>query len=196
MDSDIVDNLIKTNKTIQMKNIILVIGIILLSSLSSFSQYKTYNNCIVEFENYVNIPENLIYENDSIKFEFKPNTDSSWPVIITNKTNTTCSVNWENGVFERGDKSGRIIFIEDSRITKDREKQPSKILSRSSLKKDLFPDVCVLSNIVAPIYYKSELRKKGAEHLRLLLPISFNGIEKQYMFKFKIYVPEKNKVNH
>lgn len=179
-----------------MKDKILVIGIILLSSISSFAQYKTYNNCIVEFENYVNIPEHLIYENDSIKFEFEPNTDSSWPVIITNKTSNTCTVNWENGVFERGDKSGRIIFGDDSRLTKDREKQPSKILSGSSLKKDLFPDVCVLSSIVAPIYYKSELRKKGAEHLRLLLPISFNGTEKQYMFKFKIYVPEKNKDRH
>jgi hypothetical protein len=167
--------------------------IFMLLFLSGFAQYQMFDKCVMEFTNLPNSLEALKYENDSVSFSFRPSSISPWRVSIKNKIPENCEIDWDRGIFEVNGKSGKIIFGEDSRLTKDRKKEPSRIMPNSELEQNIFPDVLVLDSSMGRFYYKKLLKKTGMPvTYRILLPIIYKkGDVKDYLFAFKVYYPQK-----
>lgn len=97
---------------------------------------EKYAGCVIE----QTTPgaNNMVWENDSIKFTFSP-TDLFWSIKIENKTKANVECDWDKTLFIRNKKSSGIVFDNTIRMQKDAPKGTSIIASGTEISKSIFP---------------------------------------------------------
>lgn len=170
-----------------MKNKILAIALILLV-FPSHAQYK-YSGCCFEFENGLSNEKGLIWENDSIKFTIRP-TDYFWGITIENKLKIKQIILWDDCVFAINGKSSAIIFDNTIKLMMDNPKGESIVIPETSIKKKIYPAE-KWRTTANPVYYKSDLKKKGPSNVKLMFATKAGEDKKEYSFDVKISICQK-----
>lgn len=164
-----------------MKKIILFI---LISMFCTFTNAQNkYAGCSIE--QLTNGANDMIWENDSLKFTFIP-TDYFWKVTIENKTSFKASVNWDQVMFIRNKKSSKIIFDNTIRIKMNDPLEETPIASNSEILKEIFPVDLWWETGPYPVFKKKSLKKEGDMNIRIIIPISFDNSKNDYEFSFLI----------
>lgn len=170
-----------------MKNILLQFILLFACCVANAQEYK-YAGCIIQ-QTTPN-SDDMIWENDSIKFTFSP-TDFFWNVKIENKTNEKITCDWDNTLFIRNKKSSGVVFDNTIRIKKEESKGKSIIASGTEISKRIFPVENWWESGAQPVFKKKSISKEGDMTVRLMFPISYNDQPSDYEFSFNISVAHK-----
>lgn len=157
-------------------------------AMMSVKGQEKYAGCIIE----QTTPgaNNMIWENDSIKFSFSP-TDLFWTITIENKTNSKIECDWDNTLFIRNKKSSGIVFDNTIKMLKNEPKGTSVIASKTEISKSIFPLENWWDTGAYPVFKKKSIKKEGNMVVRLIFPIKYKDSSREYEFSFSISIPQK-----
>lgn len=127
----------------------------------------------------------MVLENDTLKFEFKP-TEYFWKVTIENKIDKSATIHWNEVSFIRNKKASKVVFDDTSRINMNDPLPDQSIPSYSEVSKEIYPSELWWESGPYPVYKKKSLRKEGDMLVRIILPIAIDGTKKNYEFSFLI----------
>lgn len=149
---------------------------------------EKYAGCVIE----QTTPgaNNMVWENDSIKFTFSP-TDLFWSIKIENKTKANVECDWDKTLFIRNKKSSGIVFDNTIRMQKDAPKGTSIIASGTEISKSIFPLENWWETGAYPVFKKKSIKKEGNMIIRLIFPIKYGDSIRKYEFSFMVSVPQK-----
>lgn len=162
--------------------------ICLIMSLVVAKGQEKYAGCVIE----QTTPgaNNMVWENDSIKFTFSP-TDLFWSIKIENKTKANVECDWDKTLFIRNKKSSGIVFDNTIRMQKDAPKGTSIIASGTEILKSIFPLENWWETGAYPVFKKKSIKKEGNMIIRLIFPIKYGDSIREYEFSFMVSVPQK-----
>jgi hypothetical protein len=164
--------------------------LLLLTTLLVNAQVKCLG-CYIEMLN--KNANGMTWENDSLKFTFVPDS-YFWEVNIENKTNTTAICDWDKTLFIVNKISSNIMFGTSTPLTMNQPKGTSSIGASSIIKS---PQIAPIVDYhgeedLRHIFHKSDVKREGGSMpIRLIFPIAFNGKSKEYIFEFRVFVPQK-----
>ena len=146
--------------------------------------YKNWMNIFFERVN----SKEFNYEDKDILITVKPDEKYEWEIKIYNKTAQEMVCKWPQGLFVIGGKSYGILGRDYNHgvRTVSSFSIPYRIAPESYIEYSILPEEVL-------IYSKKQLKKQGPQFIRLIIPISINGEEKTFDFKYKAFVKTKEK---
>lgn len=172
-----------------MNRIFLVICSLFVFSFSIDAQVKE-SGCIIE----QTTPgaNDMIWENDSLKFSFVP-TSYFWTVRIENKTSNKMICDWDKVLFIYDKTTSGIVFDDTIELKKNDPKGTSIIAPNTILRKDIFPIESWGEYGLSPVFLRQLIKKWGEDKISIVIPIQFGQNTKEYEFTFRVYIPEKKR---
>lgn len=169
-----------------MKRIILLLASLAIAYLS-FAQTKCAG-CFIELQN-ANA-NGMVWQNDSLKVTFVPD-EYFWKIKIENKKQPTATCDWDKTIFIVDKQSSNIVFGNTNRLTMNQPKGTSQIASNTIIEKSIIPARNIDSNNIYQVFRKRWIKKHGDTHIKIIIPIAYNDIYKDYIFDFRVFVPTK-----
>lgn len=169
-----------------MKRIILLLASLAIAYLSS-AQTKCAG-CFIEMQN-VNA-NGMVWQNDSLKVTFAPD-EYFWKINIENKKQPTATCDWDKTIFIVDKQSSNIVFGNTNRLTMNQPKGTSQIASNTIIEKSITPARNIDSDNIYQVFRKRWIKKHGDTHIKIIIPIAYNNIYKDYIFDFRVFLPTK-----
>ena len=169
-----------------MKQLFFII-LFLLSIFSAQAQTKCAG-CFIELQN-ANA-NGMVWQNDSLKVTFVPD-EYFWKIKIENKKQSTATCDWDKTIFIVDKQSSNIVFGNTNRLTMNQPKGTSQIASNTIIEKSIIPARNVDSDNIYQVFRKRWIKKHGDTHIKIIIPIAYNEIYKDYIFDFRVFVPTK-----
>lgn len=144
--------------------------------------------CYIEMQN-VNA-NGMVWENDSLIVTFSPD-EYFWNIKIENKKQPTATCDWDKTIFIVDKQSSNIVFGNTNRLIMNQSKGTSQIASNTIIEKSIIPARNIDSNNIYQVFRKRWIKKHGDTHIKIIIPISYNNIYKDYTFDFRVFVPTK-----
>ena len=172
-----------------MNRVFPLIGLLIALSFAANAQVKE-SGCIIE----QTTPgaNDMIWENDSLKFSFVP-TSYFWTVRIENKTSDKIICDWDNVLFIYDKTTSGIVFDDTIELKKNDPKGTSTIVPNTILRKDIFPIESWGEYGLSPVFLRQLIKKWGEDKISIIIPIQFGQNIQEYEFTFRVYIPEKKR---